>query len=236
MCGQTPAPTHRTCFAADGTGVRPVDRSTAGAAARPPQRPAPPVPAPQTGRCRAAPYAGATQEVTPPGWKGGPSCSDQRRARSWTVEGRAAIHARRAGPASWSSSAAWTRLLGSSNPTTPTSCLNRRVHPAGRTGRAAPGHRRAVRHERASRDRLTAWLRVPRPSRLTAAPVGRHGSVFGDRKSTRLNSSHEWISYAVFCLKKKKMRVVTDWTVALLFRRDIAELGMLGHTKRLGDE
>src|SRR5207247_10869193 len=27
-----------------------------------------------------------------------------------------------------------------------------------------------------------------------------------DRKSTRLNSSHEWISYAVFCLKKKKKR------------------------------
>src|SRR5207247_10662675 len=25
----------------------------------------------------------------------------------------------------------------------------------------------------------------------------------GDRKSTRLNSSHEWMSYAVFCLKKK---------------------------------
>src|SRR2546430_8813504 len=28
----------------------------------------------------------------------------------------------------------------------------------------------------------------------------------GDRKSTRLNSSHSQISYAVFCLKKKKMR------------------------------
>src|SRR2546429_3340042 len=27
----------------------------------------------------------------------------------------------------------------------------------------------------------------------------------GDRKSTRLNSSHGYISYAVFCLKKKKM-------------------------------
>src|SRR5207247_10803725 len=27
----------------------------------------------------------------------------------------------------------------------------------------------------------------------------------GDRKSTRLNSSHEWISYAVFCLKKKTL-------------------------------
>ena len=28
--------------------------------------------------------------------------------------------------------------------------------------------------------------------------------VFADRKSTRLNSSHTVISYAVFCLKKKK--------------------------------
>src|SRR2546430_6540725 len=28
--------------------------------------------------------------------------------------------------------------------------------------------------------------------------------VLGDRKSTRLNSSHSQISYAVFCLKKKK--------------------------------
>src|SRR5438105_12657661 len=27
-----------------------------------------------------------------------------------------------------------------------------------------------------------------------------------DRKSTRLNSSHEWISYAVFCLKKKRKK------------------------------
>src|SRR6266536_3178280 len=28
------------------------------------------------------------------------------------------------------------------------------------------------------------------------------GTLPADRKSTRLNSSHEWISYAVFCLKK----------------------------------
>src|SRR2546421_12955767 len=28
--------------------------------------------------------------------------------------------------------------------------------------------------------------------------------IAGDRKSTRLNSSHDQISYAVFCLKKKK--------------------------------
>src|SRR5438105_10303765 len=33
--------------------------------------------------------------------------------------------------------------------------------------------------------------------------------AFVDRKSTRLNSSHEWISYAVFCLKKKKKQIIT---------------------------
>src|SRR5688572_32169348 len=33
-----------------------------------------------------------------------------------------------------------------------------------------------------------------------------HGGVAGDRKSTRLNSSHSQISYAVFCLKKKKKK------------------------------
>src|SRR5207247_9599103 len=37
--------------------------------------------------------------------------------------------------------------------------------------------------------------------RVTVHSFGRN--PFADRKSTRLNSSHEWISYAVFCLKKK---------------------------------
>src|SRR4051794_41221624 len=32
----------------------------------------------------------------------------------------------------------------------------------------------------------------------------------GDRKSTRLNSSHPSISYAVFCLKKKKKNRISD--------------------------
>src|SRR3989449_4548290 len=32
----------------------------------------------------------------------------------------------------------------------------------------------------------------------------------GDRKSTRLNSSHGYISYAVFCLKKKKNKVIRN--------------------------
>src|SRR5690348_15597517 len=34
-------------------------------------------------------------------------------------------------------------------------------------------------------------------------PIIQTGAAFGDRKSTRLNSSHPSISYAVFCLKKK---------------------------------
>src|SRR2546429_5945050 len=34
--------------------------------------------------------------------------------------------------------------------------------------------------------------------------------IEGDRKSTRLNSSHGYISYAVFCLKKKKETVKVD--------------------------
>src|SRR2546427_1578893 len=36
----------------------------------------------------------------------------------------------------------------------------------------------------------------------------------GDRKSTRLNSSHSQISYAVFCLKKKSARARTRHTSA----------------------
>src|SRR6266536_4544057 len=48
------------------------------------------------------------------------------------------------------------------------------------------------------------------PSRMsfyTGRYMRSHGSHWNgwplrDRKSTRLNSSHEWISYAVFCLKK----------------------------------
>src|SRR2546429_4009440 len=43
---------------------------------------------------------------------------------------------------------------------------------------------------------------------LGGAPASRVGRercfLEGDRKSTRLNSSHGYISYAVFCLKKKK--------------------------------
>src|SRR5437870_11809250 len=42
------------------------------------------------------------------------------------------------------------------------------------------------------------------------------GSHVLDRKSTRLNSSHVAISYAVFCLKKKKRRLLRRSVLALL--------------------
>src|SRR5437870_9750542 len=56
---------------------------------------------------------------------------------------------------------------------------------------------------------LLQWRLPPVPVLLTAvvlivcAEVGGASMVRLDRKSTRLNSSHVAISYAVFCLKKK---------------------------------
>src|SRR2546429_4301629 len=49
--------------------------------------------------------------------------------------------------------------------------------------------------------------------------TNRHVNVVGnfghrDRKSTRLNSSHGYISYAVFCLKKKKKNIPSYITVS----------------------
>src|SRR2546426_6146234 len=43
---------------------------------------------------------------------------------------------------------------------------------------------------------------------------GRLAAADGDRKSTRLNSSHLVISYAVFCLKKKKKIIWTEPSAA----------------------
>src|SRR2546430_17101929 len=69
---------------------------------------------------------------------------------------------------------------------------------------ARRGRAGAAARERAGARRLHGRLgheaRAPRHPQSVrgAAPCG------GDRKSTRLNSSHSQISYAVFCLKKKK--------------------------------
>src|SRR5260221_10640918 len=63
--------------------------------------------------------------------------------------------------------------------------------------------RRGSRRRRSARDPELRPHRVD--ARLHALALPRHLDVGGaDRKSTRLNSSHTVISYAVFCLKKKK--------------------------------
>src|SRR2546430_4618476 len=52
-----------------------------------------------------------------------------------------------------------------------------------------------------AKDSLAGTISDPR---AVALLVATHGTDNQDRKSTRLNSSHSQISYAVFCLKKKK--------------------------------
>src|SRR3712207_7963152 len=54
-------------------------------------------------------------------------------------------------------------------------------------------------------------IRGPRRVHLVRPPLKRH-ATHGDRKSTRLNSSHANISSAVFCLKKKNAHSRTTLT------------------------
>src|SRR3712207_7291198 len=77
----------------------------------------------------------------------------------------------------------------------------------GREQRRRPGDGAAVELARLKSSQavgVTAKRREAQP--IGAALVGRHVGprAHRDRKSTRLNSSHANISYAVFCLKKKK--------------------------------
>src|SRR2546422_5386592 len=54
---------------------------------------------------------------------------------------------------------------------------------------------------------LQAYLYRTAADLASLIPLGPAGSKTPDRKSTRLNSSHGYISYAVFCLKKKKNNI-----------------------------
>src|SRR3989442_10314273 len=73
-----------------------------------------------------------------------------------------------------------------------------------------------------------AWLRSENPAQRHVCPLRRRGRDYPhgdaqlrrralelDRKSTRLNSSHVRISYAVFCLKKKKKKTSTTLQLSL---------------------
>src|SRR3712207_6862910 len=67
---------------------------------------------------------------------------------------------------------------------------------------------------RPSRGRARRGGRLPPGSVRNRRPGPRQGALLdqavADRKSTRLNSSHANISYAVFCLKKKKQTYNTN--------------------------
>src|SRR2546430_9936387 len=76
--------------------------------------------------------------------------------------------------------------------------------------------------ERGSPDR-DHFRRLLITARAAAAPAPRPASArrkSRDRKSTRLNSSHSQISYAVFCLKKKKKK----WTLTRAVSQCISTL------------
>src|SRR5256885_5681186 len=75
----------------------------------------------------------------------------------------------------------------------------------GRHRRPVGGHPEAWRVSLRSRP---SALRVRRRGGAARRPSATHRDIGGrDRKSTRLNSSHLVISYAVFCLKKKKIYI-----------------------------
>jgi NADH dehydrogenase len=84
----------------------------------------------------------------------------------------------------------------------------------------------------------------PRPYRYRmlgqVATLGRHKGI-AEVLGLRLRGFVGWFVTRTYHLYQlplftRKLRVVVDWTVALFFRRDIAELGMLGHPEPLRDD
>src|SRR5947208_12534034 len=91
----------------------------------------------------------------------------------------------------------------------PYTTLFRSSHrPTGRAARSPPETPAA-----STTERPPWWSRRRRRQRRSASRRGRP-SGGGDRKSTRLNSSHQIISYAVFCLTKKNDVETQDFEVA----------------------
>jgi NADH dehydrogenase len=70
-----------------------------------------------------------------------------------------------------------------------------------------------------------------------AATLGRYKGI-ADVLGLRLRGFPGWFFTRTYHLSQlplvsRRLRVVVDWTVALFFRRDVAELGLLGHPSRL---
>ena len=103
-----------------------------------------------------------------------------------------------------------------------------------------PTSQHALRQARRLARNLTG---APQPYRYRmlgqVATLGHYKGI-ADLVGLRLRGFPGWFvtrTYHLYQLPlfSRKLRVVVDWTVALFFRRDIAELGSLGHPHRLGD-
>ena len=71
------------------------------------------------------------------------------------------------------------------------------------------------------------------------ATLGRHKGI-AELPGLRIRGFLGWFiarTYHLYQLPllSRKLRVVVDWTTALLFRRDVVELSVLGHPRRLGE-
>src|SRR3712207_8933131 len=76
-------------------------------------------------------------------------------------------------------------------------------------GRLPPSPPQPEHHLRAQRDERREHQREQHPAEQQSQRA-EHDDAQADRKSTRLNSSHANISYAVFCLKKKTPDVTSS--------------------------
>src|SRR2546422_6806171 len=74
----------------------------------------------------------------------------------------------------------------------------------------APEELRRAYREVTGRREAGARRRGATPPDVRGSPPDGGALGAGDRKSTRLNSSHGYISYAVFCLKKKKKEITVS--------------------------
>ena len=101
-----------------------------------------------------------------------------------------------------------------------------------------PTSQHALRQARRLAKNLTGEAKPYRYRMLgQVATLGRYKGV-AEVLRLRLRGFPGWFVTRTYHLYQlplvtRKLRVVVDWTTALFFRRDIAELGMLGHPQRL---
>ena len=104
-----------------------------------------------------------------------------------------------------------------------------------------PTSQHALRQARRLAKNLQGDIRPYRYRMLgQVATLGRHRGL-ADVLGLRLRGFPGWFVTRTYHLYQlplltRKLRVVTDWTVALFFRRDIAELGLLSERPHLGDD